>query len=174
MTERLAKAADAVKDDVCGILCPSHWVTAEGRPPHHPKCIELRAALSEAIDEMSYADLPASGGNRGGTMSYDHQPGSPNFDGAAAYEASQFDEWIRALDEDVIQGKFGYEEGEFTVYPELWRPMFKEGLTPDQAWQRALDAFAEGRREDERAKQENWERIQRADASLNIHNRENR
>lgn len=62
MTERLMKAADAVKEDVCGILCPSQWRTADGPPPHHPKCIELRAALSEAIDEQSYADLRASGG----------------------------------------------------------------------------------------------------------------
>lgn len=65
MTERLMKAADAVKDDVCGILCPSQWKTAEGRPPHHPKCAELRAALNEAIDEQSYADLRASGGLAG-------------------------------------------------------------------------------------------------------------
>ena len=62
MTERILKAADAVKDDVCSLLCPSTWETAKGRPPHHPKCAELRAAISEAIDENSYADLRASGG----------------------------------------------------------------------------------------------------------------
>jgi hypothetical protein len=61
MTGRLLKAADAIKDDVCGLLCPSQWKTGE-RPPHHPKCVELRAAISEAIDENSYADLRASGG----------------------------------------------------------------------------------------------------------------
>lgn len=60
MSERLAKAADAVKEDVCSLLCPSHW-TGE-RPPHHPKCVELRAGLSDAIDGASYADLRASGG----------------------------------------------------------------------------------------------------------------
>jgi hypothetical protein len=60
--ERLMKALDAVRDDVCGFLCPSVWKTADGPPPHHPKCVELRAALSEAIDENSYADLRASGG----------------------------------------------------------------------------------------------------------------
>jgi hypothetical protein len=75
-----------------------------------------------------------------------------------------FREWIRRLDEDVIQGEFGYEDGEFTVYPSLWRSLFNEGLTPREAWQRALDAFAEQRREDDRKKQENWERIQREDA----------
>jgi hypothetical protein len=70
-----------------------------------------------------------------------------------------FREWIRSLDEDVIQGEFGYEDGEFTVYPSLWRPLFNEGLTPRQAWQRALDAFAAGRREDEAAKLANYARI---------------
>lgn len=61
MTDRLLKAIDAVKDDFCGLLCPSHWKTGH-RAPHHPKCIELRAAISEAIDNNSYADLRASGG----------------------------------------------------------------------------------------------------------------
>jgi hypothetical protein len=62
--DRLMKAADAVKDDVCSILCPSHWKTGQ-RPPHHAKCVELRAALFDAIDEQSYADLRASGGIAG-------------------------------------------------------------------------------------------------------------
>lgn len=78
----------------------------------------------------------------------------------------RFDEWIRKLDEDVIQGEYGYERGEFTVYPSLWRQLFNEGLTPGQAWRRALQAFGEQHQKDERAKQENWERIQRADAAL--------
>lgn len=77
----------------------------------------------------------------------------------------KFRRWIEVLTEDVIQGDYGYEPGEFTVYPEHWRPLFKEGLTPQQAFKRALDAFAEGRREDERLKQENWARIQREDAA---------
>lgn len=76
----------------------------------------------------------------------------------------KFDRWIQVLREDVIEGEFGYEPGEFTVYREHWHPLFKEGLTPRQAWQRALDAFAEGRREDERLRDENWARIQREDA----------
>lgn len=58
MTERLLKAADAIKDDVCSLICPSQWPTGK-RPPHHPKCVDLRAAISEAIDEQSYADLLA-------------------------------------------------------------------------------------------------------------------
>ncbi len=77
----------------------------------------------------------------------------------------KFRRWIEVLTEDVIQGEFGYEPGEFTVYPEHWRPLFKEGLTPRQAWQRALDDFAEARRAEDRRKAENWERIQRADAA---------
>lgn len=53
---------------------------------------------------------------------------------------SDFDKWIEQLDEDVIQADYGYERGEFTVYPEHWRHMFDEGLTPAQAFRRALDA----------------------------------
>jgi hypothetical protein len=49
-------------------------------------------------------------------------------------------DWIETLETDVIQDEFGYERGEFTVYPELWRSLYDEGLTPRQAWQRALDA----------------------------------
>lgn len=77
----------------------------------------------------------------------------------------KFDRWIRVLREDVIEGEFGYEPGEFTVYREHWRPMFKKGLTPREAWQRALDAFAEARREDEQLKAEKWARIQAEDAA---------
>lgn len=62
MTDRLLRASDAVKDDVCSLLCPSVWRTVDGRPPHHPRCVELRTAISEAIDDNSYADLRASGG----------------------------------------------------------------------------------------------------------------
>lgn len=50
----------------------------------------------------------------------------------------RFECWIATLERDVIQGEYGYEEGEFTVYPSLWRPLFKEGLTPAEAFKRAL------------------------------------
>lgn len=76
----------------------------------------------------------------------------------------KFDRWIDVLREDVIETEFGYEPGEFTVYPDLWRPLFKEGLTPREAWQRALDGFAEQRRLEEKAKADNWARIQAVDA----------
>lgn len=75
-----------------------------------------------------------------------------------------FEAWIRELDEEVIQGEFGYEEGEFSVYPEQWRPLFRKGLSPREAWQRALDAFAEARRKKDDERRENWLRIQAADA----------
>lgn len=81
----------------------------------------------------------------------------------SAERVNKFDAWLRELDEDVIQGDYGYEDGEFTVYPEHWRPMFREGLTPAAAFKRALDAFADGRKEDERLRAENWARIQAAD-----------
>lgn len=77
----------------------------------------------------------------------------------------KFRRWLQVLECDVIQGEFGYEPGEFTVYPEHWHPLFKDGLTPAQAWQRALDGFVEARRERERLKAENWARIQAADAA---------
>lgn len=39
----------------------------------------------------------------------------------------KFDRWIQVLREDVIEGEFGYEPGEFTVYREGWRPNVQEG-----------------------------------------------
>lgn len=85
----------------------------------------------------------------------------PDCDGAGC-----FDEWIRALSEDVIQEGFGYEPGEFAVYPELWRAAFDEGLTPTAAFTRALDAFTEKRNQDDLRRTENWKRIQIADARI--------
>lgn len=79
--------------------------------------------------------------------------------------SARFDAWIRELDEDVIQGDYGYEDGEFAVYPEHWRGMFREGLTPQQAFRRALDAHAKARRDAETARAANWERIQAQDAA---------
>ena len=52
-----------------------------------------------------------------------------------------FDEWIRKLDEDVIQGKYGYEPGEFSVFPDHWRGLYDEGVTPLNAFKRALAAY---------------------------------
>lgn len=63
-----------------------------------------------------------------------------------------FDEWIDDLEENVVQGEYGYEQGEFTVYPDLWRASFDKGLTPPQAFKIALDAFAEGRKADDEAR----------------------
>lgn len=76
----------------------------------------------------------------------------------------RFDDWIRKLDEDVIQGEYGYEPGEFAVFPEQWRPMWRKGLTPQQAFRRALDAYADARREADAARAANWARIQAEDA----------
>jgi hypothetical protein len=56
-------------------------------------------------------------------------------------ELEAFEVWMEVLNEEVIQGEYGYERGEFTAYPELWRPLFDEGLTPMQAFKRALDAY---------------------------------
>lgn len=81
-------------------------------------------------------------------------------------EKPDFDSWIETLRTDVVQDEFGYEEGEFTVYPELWRQAFDRGLTPSQAFRSALDAAGDARREREREAAENWKRILREDAML--------
>lgn len=64
------------------------------------------------------------------TAEYDEDAGPDE-----AYRA-----WLDVLNEDVIQGEFGYEEGEFTAFPSLWHHLYAEGLSPRAAWQRALDA----------------------------------
>ena len=61
------------------------------------------------------------------------------------HEDDRFDDWICELDEQVIQGEFGYERGEFTVIPALWRALYEKGLTPRAAFRRALDAHKEAR-----------------------------
>ena len=60
-----------------------------------------------------------------------------------------FLEWIRQLDEDVIQGEYGYEEGEFTVYTSHWRELYDKGCSPAEAFKRALDGYANARDEAE-------------------------
>lgn len=65
----------------------------------------------------------------------------------------------------MIEGEYGFEPGEFTVYPDHWRPMFDEGLTPQQAYRRDLDAFSAARDEEERERKANWERIKAADTA---------
>ena len=77
----------------------------------------------------------------------------------------QFESWLMELTETVIQDEFGYEPGEFAVYPDHWRSLFDEGLTPRNAWQRALDGFREHREEEDQLKAENWRRIQEVDAA---------
>ena len=80
-------------------------------------------------------------------------------------DRQKFDNWIDTLRVDVVQDEYGFEEGEFEVTPELWWPMYKEGLTPSQAFRRALDAHAEARREEDAERMANWERIRAEDAS---------
>lgn len=79
--------------------------------------------------------------------------------------SKKFEDWITELDEDVIQGDFGYEPGEFTVYPEHWRRQFNEGLTPTEAFRRAMDAHKAAADERCQVQRENWERIQAEDAA---------
>lgn len=80
--------------------------------------------------------------------------------------ASKFERWIEELDRDVIHDGFGYEEGEFAVYPEAWRPYYRQGLTPREAFERALQAAGDARRKREAERLANWARIQTEDAKL--------
>lgn len=83
-------------------------------------------------------------------------------DGPTPFDTDEkFREWIRVLDEEVVQAEYGYERGEFTIYAGHWHDHYLQGLTPAQSFKRALDAFAEDR---ERQKAENWARSQAADA----------
>lgn len=72
---------------------------------------------------------------------------------------AKFHEWLRQLDEDVIQGEYGYEPGEFTVYSSRWRELFDAGLTPLEAWKRAIDGYANARLDAEGKKIANYARI---------------
>ena len=76
-----------------------------------------------------------------------HQP-------TAAYQA-----WLETLEHDVIEGEFGYERGEFTVYTTHWAALYEKGITPRRAWQHALDGFANKCCENEDAKTANYTRI---------------
>jgi hypothetical protein len=77
-----------------------------------------------------------------------------------------YERWIEELERDVVQGEFGYEPGEFTVYPDAWRSLYENGLSPRDAFQRALDAHAAKRAQDDADRKANWARIQQADAEL--------
>lgn len=90
----------------------------------------------------------------------------PNWDdgGPTPWDTdAKFREWIHTLDEDVIQGEYGYEPGEFTIYAEHWHEHYTQGLTPQQSFKRALDAFAEDRHQREAERKERWREIQRSD-----------
>lgn len=85
------------------------------------------------------------------------------FDAPAAEAENKFDEWIRELNEDVIQGEYGYEPLEFTVYPDHWRSAFDEGLSPKQAFDRSLKACEDARNERDRTTAANYELIKAKD-----------
>jgi len=71
--------------------------------------------------------------------------------------------WLRDLEERVIQEVHGYEPGEFSVYPESWAQMYEDGLTPDAAWRRAMEAHAQARRDEDAAQKARYELIKRDD-----------
>lgn len=55
-------------------------------------------------------------------------------------KTTSFDAWVDELKEKVVQEEYGYEEGEFTVYPNHWRQMYDRGMPPSAAFKRALAA----------------------------------
>lgn len=72
-------------------------------------------------------------------------------DGPTPFDTDdKFRAWLQEPEEKVIQGEYGYEPGEFTVYAQAWHPHYLEGLTPAQSFRRALDAFADDRAERKR------------------------
>lgn len=46
--------------------------------------------------------------------------------------------WLTVLEDDVIIDEFGYERGEFAVYPEAWASLYEDGLAPRDAWVRRM------------------------------------
>lgn len=56
-----------------------------------------------------------------------------------------FEAWLQILEADVIQGEYGYEEGEFAVFPDHWLPDFLAGRTPAEAFKRALEQHRSNR-----------------------------
>lgn len=68
-------------------------------------------------------------------------------------------EWLTTLNDDVIEKEYGYEPGEFTVYSSHWVELYELGLSPLNAWKRALDGYANARRDVEGKKIANYARI---------------
>lgn len=65
----------------------------------------------------------------------------------------------------------GYAPGEFTVYTSHWRDLYGEGLTPLAAWKRALDGYANARRDEDVSQAANYARILAEDEAAIARNR---
>lgn len=74
-----------------------------------------------------------------------------------------YQRWLDTLNDDVVQTEFGYEPGEFTVYSSHWVELYELGLSPNEAFQHALDGYANARRDEEGRKIANYARIVAAD-----------
>ncbi len=61
-------------------------------------------------------------------------------------DGCRYEMWLRDLDEGVIQGEYGYEDGEFSVFPSHWLKLYSDGHTPEEAWLIALAAHGEQQR----------------------------
>jgi len=77
--------------------------------------------------------------------------------------AGSFEAWLQTFEEDVVQTEYGYEPGEFTVYPDDWRQAWEDGLTPSAAFRRACEALTEARKADDALQAANALRIKAED-----------
>jgi hypothetical protein len=59
-------------------------------------------------------------------------------------DGGDYHNWLTELAEDVIEDEFGYDPGEFAVYSGHWWELYNAGLTPREAWLRALDGHVNG------------------------------
>lgn len=59
-------------------------------------------------------------------------------------EDDSYNNWLTELAEDVIEDEFDYKPGEFAIYLSHWRELYDAGLTPRDAWLRALDGHVNG------------------------------
>lgn len=70
-----------------------------------------------------------------------------------------FHDWLCDLEEDVIQGEYGFEPGEFTVYSSHWRELYDAGWSPLDAWKMALDGYTNMRADRDGKRIANYARI---------------
>lgn len=87
----------------------------------------------------------------------------PDCDGSGL-EQEPFGRWIEELNTSVIEAEYGYEPGEFSVSPSDWEHLYREGLSPLDAFKRALRAADDARKAKDATVKENRRRIDAEEA----------